>query len=453
MACSTFAADWRNLVPEIVLSMAEQLVVADIIRLRSVCINWARALGRSSSMRPLSAPPRAGNLSFFQPSPWLFLPKSIAHANSKDCAFYSIIEDRLYKFSSLPQLTGRNLLGTSQYGWLVTIDNLRLTPHFFNPLTKLELPLPSLMTIPSFFVPRYSPKDGSLLGLWYNDVNSFYFPKERFFGLVKICVKKITLTSPARHGSIAIILFTTDDLKNCLSFARVGGEAWSPYLKLPANFDSFEDVVFNEENNKIYALTNLGAVFILECRNNSIEVLSMVSMRIRETSSALMKRYMFFSSGDLMQVTWNLHLMCSDVGVGSTEGYVDATIFKIFKFDPTCYNRHDPQITDVREIKKNPNLCPYASCWVAVNDLGGRSLFIGSNNCFIIDCGDEQKRNKVFFLYDLIWLDHISQVYGAYDLKSNEIERLNPPIDRPSECLPTGGEADAQLGEAGNPKH
>ncbi|KAK8923618.1 hypothetical protein KSP39_PZI019735 [Platanthera zijinensis] len=438
MACYTFVADWRNLIPEIVLSMAKQLVVADIIRLRSVCINWARALGRSSGMRPLSPPSRAGNLSFFQPSPWLLLPKSVALANSKDCAFYSIIEDRLYKFSSLPQLTGRNLFGTSQHGWLVTIDNL-LTPRFLNPLTKLELPLPSLMTIPSFLVPRYSLKDGSLLGLWYNDIIRFYFPKERFFRLVKLCIKKITLTSPIRQGSIAFVLFTPDDLKNCLSFARVGGEAWSPYLKLPANFgDFFEDVVFNEENNKIYALTNLGAVFMLECRNNSIEVLSMVSMRIREMPNALMRRYIFFSGGDLMQVTWNLHLMCSDVHAGSTtEGYLETAIFKIFRFDPNCYNRHDPRITDVEEIKTNPNLCPYASCWVPVNDLGGRSLFIGSNNCFIIDCGDEQqKRNKVFFLNDLIWLNHISQVYGAYDLKSNEIEHLNPPIDRPSECLP-----------------
>ncbi|KAK8923619.1 hypothetical protein KSP39_PZI019734 [Platanthera zijinensis] len=412
--------------------MAEQLVVADIIRLRSVCVNWARALGRSSGKHPLPAPPRAGNLSFFQPSPWLLLPKYVDHVNSKDCAFYSIIEDRLYKFSSLPQLTGRNLLGTSQHGWLVTIDNL-LTPRFFNPLTKLEIPLPSLITIPSLFVPRYSPKDGSLLGLWYNNINNFYFSRERFFVLLKLCLKKIILTSSPMQGSIAVVLCTTDDPKNCLSFARVGGESWSPYLKLPANFgDFFEDVVFNEENNKLYALTNLGAVFILECRNNSIEVLSMVSMRISETPSALMKRYILFSSGDLMQVTWNLHLMCRDVHVGSTEGYMDTAVFKIFRFDPNCYNHHDPRITDVEEIKTNPNLCPYASCWVPVNDLGGRSLFIGSNNCFIIDCGDEQqKRNKVFFLYNVSWLEHISQAYCVYDLKSNEIEHLNSPYDLP----------------------
>ncbi|KAK8944024.1 hypothetical protein KSP40_PGU014197 [Platanthera guangdongensis] len=431
MACSTSMADWRNLLPEIVLSMAQQLVVADIIRLRSVCVNWARALGRSSGMRPLSAPPRAGNLSFFQPSPWLLLPNSVAHASSDDCAFFSIIEDRLYKISSLPQLTGRNLLGTSQHGWLVTIDNLRLTPRFFNPLTKEEIPLPSLITIPRLFVPQYSPKDGTLLGLWYN-TNNFYFPRERFFALVKLCLKKIILTSSPMQGSIAVVLCITDNPKNCLSFARVGGASWSPYLKLPGNFDFFEDVVFNEENNKLYALTNLGAVFILECRNNSIEVLSMVSMRIRETPSALTKTYMFFSSGELMQVTWNLHLVCCDVHAGSlTEGYMDTAVFKIFRFDPDCYNRHDPQITDVQIIKTNPNICPYASCWVPVNDLGGQSLFIGSDNCFTIDCGDEQKRNKVFFLYNVSWLEHISQAYCVYDLKSNEIEHLNSPYDLP----------------------
>ncbi|KAK8923613.1 hypothetical protein KSP39_PZI019733 [Platanthera zijinensis] len=421
MACSTSSADWRNLLPEIVLSTAEQLVVADIIRLRSVCVNWARALVRSSE-----------TLSFFRPSPWLVLPNYVANVvSSNDCAIFSIIEDRLCRISSLPQLTGRTLLGTSQHGWLVTIDHL-LTPRFFNPLTKVELPLPSLITIPSLFVPRYSPKDGSLLGLWYNNIDNFYCPRERFFGLVKLCLKKIILSSSPVQGSIAVVLCTTGNPRNCLSFANVGGQAWSPYLKLPGNFgDFFEDVVFNEENNKLYSLTNLGAVFMLECRNNSIEVLSMVSMRIRETPSVLMKRYIFFSSGDLMQVTWNLHLMCSDVYVGSTEGYVDATMFKIFRFDPNCYNRHDPRITDVQEIKTNPNLCPYASCWVPVNDLGDGSLFIGSNNCYIIDCGDEQKRNKVFFLYDMSWLEHISQAYCVYDLKSNEIEDINSPYELP----------------------
>ncbi|KAK8944025.1 hypothetical protein KSP40_PGU014196 [Platanthera guangdongensis] len=419
MASSSIEACWGNLPPEIVLSIAERLVVADIIRLRVICVSWAWALAAKS--------PHAVNLSFL-PSPWLLLPNSDAQEGSNDSTFFSVIEDRCYKISPLPQITGRHLLGTSQHGWLVTIDDL-LTPRLLNPLTMQELPLPSLVTIPNLFEPVYFPDDhGSLHAVWYNHTNRFLFSRERFPDLLELYFRKIIVTSSPMQGSIAVVLCTIDIFESCLSFARVGGEAWSAYLKFPSDVDHFEDVIFNEESGKLYALSNLGAVFILECRNSSIEIISMVSMRINRNRSLQRKRYIFFScGGDLMMVTWNPPATSTPILPFLID---DALIFKIFRFNRDCYSRHESQISNIRAIAANSTeVCPYGSCWMPVNNLGAQSLFIGSNHCIILDCAVENMRNKVFFIYDGIprVLPYLRDL-GMFDLEKSKVKRLLDPL-------------------------
>ncbi|KAK8965202.1 hypothetical protein KSP40_PGU012088 [Platanthera guangdongensis] len=419
---SRSAACWGTLQSEILLSVAERLVISDIIRLQSVCTSWAWALGRSSLKHPIPSPLFVdGAISFFQPTPWLILPNSVA---VDDCAFYSVIEDRLYSIPSVPQINNigrRSLLGTSKNGWLVTIDHL-LTPRFLNPLTKQELSHPSLITIPTLFEPVHSPEDNnngsSLQGLWYNQGNKrSYYSRERFTSFVELHLKKIIILPSAARGVLAaVVLLKGGVFHSLLSFARTGDEAWSSYLNTcPKDFDFFEDITFNEQNKMLYALSNRGAVYILKCSANSIEIVSTVSRQIREYQDVLLKSYVFFSHGDLMQVTWNLRKMGGNFSAVVSAD--DPAIFSIFKF-----NRQDPQIS-ADLLTADVEAC---CCWVRVSDLGGGCLFVDNTNCcFIMDCGEEeekQRRNRVCFIYNVLsWQTRLHCDYGVFDLKSGRI--------------------------------
>ncbi|KAK8953728.1 hypothetical protein KSP40_PGU016729 [Platanthera guangdongensis] len=354
-----------------VLSIAEQLVLADIIRIRAVCGRWAWALGKKSNKHPHPPPPPSDNHWFYQPSPWLLVPHS-ASQNDGACTFFSIMEDRFYKTPSL-KIPERLLLESPHEEWLLTIDLHHFTPSFLNPFTQQELILPSMLTLP-----RNDPP--FLLHQARNTHASFINV------LINAYLEKIIFTPTPQQNGIAVAVWEDGINGITLPFASVGDAAWSIGPNLPLGMSHLKDVVYNEKDDKLYALSSSLDVFILKFMNRSLEVVSMVARPMDELQKHSVNKYLVFSHGDLMLVNWYLTHTFEFTPDRADFNYISSPEFKIFRFNSDFHNLHEPRI----------HVCSCGSCWVPVNDLGNQSLILGTNTCFSLNYwGDEQKKNKV----------------------------------------------------------
>ncbi|KAK8949177.1 hypothetical protein KSP39_PZI006295 [Platanthera zijinensis] len=346
MSCSSTSRSpgWADLPSEIVVSIAKSLVVAEVIRLRAVCSSWAWALGKSSGLRQNG---------LYNPFPWILLP-NYSLEDADFCTFFSITEDRFYRIPSLKQFTDHryHLLSSSHHGWLVTIDNV-LAPCFLNPLTREMFHLPTLLTIPS----RCSIFH-SALGASYN--------KRMFYDQY---LRKIILISTPLEERIAVAFCRTHYHGICMLFAGVEDEVWSIGPSLPLDLKcSLDDAKYNEGDDKLYALTSSGDVFVLQFKNHTLEIVSMVCRPIGYEHYHMFLGYISFSHGDLLLVNKYLR------SYPSYNNAIKDTAFKIFRLDRV-------------------------SCWAPVDDLGNEALFIGPNNCFALHDVEERKKNKIFFIH------------------------------------------------------
>ncbi|KAK8949178.1 hypothetical protein KSP39_PZI006296 [Platanthera zijinensis] len=381
MSCSSAkSAGWADLPSEIVVSIAKRLVVAEVVRLRAVCSCWAWALGKSSGLRQKG---------LYSPSPWILLPNSSLE-DVDFCTFFSITEDRFYRVPSLKQITDRRyiLLSSSQHGWLVSIDNV-LAPYFFNPLTRQILHLPTLLTIPR------------------SRCSNLYFAlgastnKRMFY---EQYLRKIILISTPLEERIAVAFCRTHYHGICLLFARVEDDVWSIGPSLPLDLNcSLDDIKYNEGDDKLYVLTSSGDVFVLQFKNHTLEIVSMVCRPIGYEHYRMFEGYISFSHGDLLLV--NKY----SKSYPSYNNTFNDTTFKIFRLDR-------------------------ASCWAPVDGLGNQALFIGPNNCFALHDVEEHKKNKIFFIHHVPTtrllnankIRYSIQKFGVFDLETNKVEYVLP---------------------------
>jgi hypothetical protein len=143
---------WADLPRDLLESVLARLPVLDRLRFPAVCTAWqsAAAAAVSGSNAPLSS--------------WLMLsfnPKARGctqrgggggDAKFMEARFLSLAEGRAYVIQQpAPAVSDRLCVGSSADGWLVTAD-ASLELHLLNPVTRAQVPLPSVATKVSFLI-------------------------------------------------------------------------------------------------------------------------------------------------------------------------------------------------------------------------------------------------------------------------------------------------------------
>ncbi|KAH0465889.1 hypothetical protein IEQ34_005992 [Dendrobium chrysotoxum] len=310
--------------------------------------------------------------------------------------------DCCIRFSSLDShIFGRRCFG-SKDGWLVTLDQTDLQPRLFNPLTKTEISLPSLFTIPEDQWHRIKPQyglDGHIEFYYDEKHRSFAADAESFRDLY---FHKIVLSSNDPFGTAVVVY----GLSKLLALAKPSDNAWVLGPQLPPyhidQFEEFEDVYFHEEEQMFYAITHFSAVLAFDLDGKNVK---QVCQAIQDplTTNSSCRNYIAFLSGNLIKITREIH--CIDMTVD--EKYLQKTTnISIFKFVPAM----------------DASYCS-SSQWISIRDLGGCSLFVGYNQTFSLHhtVAPGIKPNCIYFTdhAEVTTQDVITCDAGLFDLHND----------------------------------
>jgi hypothetical protein len=135
--------DWTLLPSELLQLISENLIsISDFVHFRAVCAAWRSA----SSPRSRHLPPQL---------PWLILPRGPDRENADLGSILSVYDLSMSKTHTLdlPQINGKRICGSS-HGWLVLEKEKEV--WLFNPITRLQISLPSLSAQPNSFIGTHS---------------------------------------------------------------------------------------------------------------------------------------------------------------------------------------------------------------------------------------------------------------------------------------------------------
>ncbi|XP_020673885.1 putative F-box protein At4g22660 [Dendrobium catenatum] len=393
---------WSDLPIDILRCISSYLSIVDLVRLSVVCTLWNLTLTNYALLR-------------FQcrPSPWLLLPNDVGEA-SDTLTFYDVtIEEEeevsvgyQRRFSSLSShIYGRRCFG-SKDGWLVTLDKIDLQPQLFNPLTKAELLLPSLFTIPKdhghIIEPKYAP-DGSIR-FFCNETSLYFTVGEE--GLRDIYFHKIIVSSNDLFRTTVVIYGFT----KALALARPGDQTWvigpqlAPYT-LKHN-EQFEDVYYHDEDQRFYAITHFSMVVAFDLNGQNVELIcpTMQNPCWRNRHFDYMY-YIVFLSGSLLKIERAIKIY-EEI---NRTNKVKTTGFIISKSVPVV----------VGSSYSYPQ-------WVPIKDLGGYSLFVGCNQTFYLHhkVAPGIRPNCIYFADHLSNMlpENVSQDVGLFELRNGQFE-------------------------------
>ncbi|KAH0458833.1 hypothetical protein IEQ34_011647 [Dendrobium chrysotoxum] len=280
--------------PDLLYCISSKLPVVDFLRFSVVCTSWNSAFANNARIRIR-----------FHPSPWLLLPNNTGEASDTLTFWDLTIKEEViachHHFSSLSgHIFGRRCIG-SKDGWLVTLDKKDLQPCIFNPLTKAEISLPSLFTIPEDKYHRMKPEyasDGSI-ELFYNEICPAFCTYAKYFR--DVYFQKIVISSNDLLGT-AIVIYGYDKL---LALTRPGDQAWVLGPHLPPyhtnKHDEFEDVYYHEEEQKFYAITHFSRVLSFDHNGQNVEMIC-PPIQDHYTINFNCKKYIFFLMGTLLKI-------------------------------------------------------------------------------------------------------------------------------------------------------
>lgn len=197
--------NWAELPKDLLGLILQKLILQDHVRFSCVCAYWNLAVKeRIGCPKPQA--------------PWLM--HAGGNSNDEDDAasaqFFSLSEKRSYSIPlPLPEIKRRLCVG-SCHGWLITAYDMS-EMHLLNPVTRVQIQLPSIKTLP-------------------------YFRRFKKFPL--FLLHKAILSSPPRSdgsGDFMVILlhrpaWNVPDLGYTLATVRVGESSWTP-LRAPRMVD------------------------------------------------------------------------------------------------------------------------------------------------------------------------------------------------------------------------
>ncbi|KAJ0024401.1 hypothetical protein Pint_09295 [Pistacia integerrima] len=354
--------DWTQLPPELVETISKKLTIfSDYIYFRAICSNWRSFIPKI----PNHLPPQL---------PWLMLPQSQPHQSRR--AFFNLSTAKLH-FLNLPEASHRKRHRGSSHGWLVILDE---TPAvlLLNPLTRVKINLPPLITFPNVVSFSYSEIGreytlSSSLGDRYN--LNLRQMRDAF-------IKKVVLSSsPAKDSAfIAVaILNRTGDLAYC----RNGGQSWT-IIEGAQSYS--EDVIYKK--GLFYAVDKGGSMAVCDV-SGEVPRVSVIQMP-RQFGGDM--QYLVSSEDELLLVTRYLGLDFD------FEPYQPHLIYRTIRFEVFRVNWIGPQ-------------------WERVRSLGDKVLFIGENSSLALSASDFPGciGDCIYYTDDYSETNY-DDVYGEHDL-------------------------------------
>ncbi|PKA47296.1 F-box protein [Apostasia shenzhenica] len=389
-ASAVCTATWEDLPSELVSSIASLLPLDGIVRMTAVCRFWAWSLGRHcpqiASPPPPPPPVALNNWSF----PWLFIPSEYGECAGR-ASFVHIPSRRFFCIHPLPDLVGRHCVGASPDGWIVTLTP-SLQVRLLNPLTRERI-----------FLPR-------LLKRW---ISAGHHSLDRHY----LIVRKIVLTPRLSCGGVAVALYHPMFFhwRGCISFAKQGDLEWTDEIAMAGAADmhtfSFEDAAYREEDGKVYAVTNHGAVYAFDlkmwrCNEGPIEcaifhpMIEFLTYRRRYVNYLV---YIVSSNGNLFLIVrdfTSLEQMTLD--------------FVILKYQPYLSLEHQVFL---------PN-----GSWTLEKNLKDRSFFLGFNLSTALSANDvpDLRPNCIYFTEEFVPRDYgyAEHDLGVYDVGKRVVEKF-----------------------------
>ncbi|CAL9093198.1 unnamed protein product [Musa textilis] len=320
-------ADWANLPADLIRCIHGCLEdLMDQIIFRCVCVSWQQAVEGNPHhrMRPLP--------------PWLILPGS---GHGGGYAFLPLVdlvsyaERRRRKSIRLPweSTDGGLVLMGSAAGWVVAADKAAEL-HLLNPITGAHARLPPITTLPA--IAAVLQTDGRVTGYLFrispNLVHETSCESTRY-----MLYDKITVCSSSSDSWTTMIVF----YHGRLAFASAGDERWS--LLQTQNESWACDVTFHR--GRFYSLHNDGSVCAWNLTDGASPQARFNVQHPRVRDISILDDYLVGSGDDLLRVSrWR------DRFEGDERGTLR---FRVLRLDD--------------------------SGWVALQSLGERALFVGSN--------------------------------------------------------------------------
>lgn len=176
--------------------------------------------------------------------------------------------------------------------------------------------------------------------------------------------RKIVISSEDPSGT-AVVIYGYPKL---LAFKRPIDRTWVLGPRLPSNhymneWEEFDDVYFNEEEQRFYAITHLSAVLTFDLNGQDVKLVCKAS-RDPEVTFSETKNYIAFLSGTLLKIKRETECIEKEIDKSLT---TKTTGISIFRFVTT---------TDISSCS--------SSQWISIKDLRDCSLFIGCNNTFVV---------------------------------------------------------------------
>lgn len=369
-------ADWSKLSTDVLGLIHDKLSIPDCIRLKAACKSWNLAFKLKHRCPP--------NLQ----SPWLMLP----YHNDTVAWFFSIVDKKIYKVPCPEPMIRRRICIGSCHGWLITVDD-NCNMHLLNPLAGVQIPLPSVTTLPLVKVVQDSqePINKFMIGGEQQTNGVVVYMVYSAWRMHRFFFHKAVLSmAPDADGNFTIVMIYS--VWKRLAFARAGDEAWTS-IQTP---HGFHDVIHC--NDKFYTASYGGTVMAWE--PNGLAIVSMiVSSDVDEACIGCMMYLVDSPDGNLM-------LIARHAGEGPIVSHT--SLFLVFALDE-------------RDLR-----------WKKVKSLHQQTLFLGSNQSVFLSAVDfpELKQNCIYFTNNILEFCGYFQYadsgdIGTFNMESKKIE----PID------------------------
>nr|XP_010936405.1 putative F-box protein At5g55150 [Elaeis guineensis] len=378
--------DWSELPHDLLGSILERLPVADHHRCGLVCSSW-----RSATKSNLFAPAAQ--------SPWLMLPfnpRATSPSAKSSAQFYSLSERKVYRIPLPdPPVSDRLCIGSS-HGWLIAADETSEL-HLLNPITRAQLPLPSITTFP--FVEALRDRKGHITSynLYLGGDDDDFAPESfapdqlRYFFYEKAVVS----------SDHTVMLIHNPLFK--LAFARPGDEEWT-MVDTPSSY--WVDAIFSS-SGQCCTLESTGRVEAWDLHGPlPTSAIVAPSLGYSDCSKYLVE----LPAGQLLQVRrWRdpLRLGCS--------------------WEPRpLYVEHTTTRVEVFELRLGRN----GWAWVREQKEGltGFALFLGKNGSLCVSTREcpELKGNCVYLTDDGTWsferCHNVVPDVGMFDLSDGRLK-------------------------------
>ncbi|GMI68644.1 hypothetical protein HRI_000533700 [Hibiscus trionum] len=388
-------APWDQLDVDISCLIFQCLDLEDRVRFNLVCKQWKK------NTEPTSQPL------------WLMLPYE---PNNKYLSFFDICDGKVHKLNLPQSVQGGWFCGCSK-GWLflalgTTLRNLRI--FLFDPISRAQIPLPSLSMISSF--------EDCLTGSRFKWNPAAYI---------------IDSIEPSSSDASQCIVAATFCEKNTgLALCRLGDERWTIVEGLLAEGYRYGGIIFfdgelyasvislDEENNNNQAPFQFHSITI---GNQRVHLKLIYSTHpppslfyangvLTYTKNCSRCSCLVESNGQLLMVTQTWDAICTLVdeeeeGDDGLLVYIQAATFQVFKIKTT----------------------EDTMCITRLTGLGNQSLFLGTGDCRVLENPNKFGKNCIHFLQVFDYRSDkrcplVCREAGVYHLDDGSIKRCFPSI-------------------------